>query len=154
MPSPVPFVQLLRQQSNFLPSTALLPTLHLYPLNDTWALKHVTLTNLHAKIRQQARSKMVSGEQSGFFDGKVLCRQHAEVWEEGGKGIKSPNGTFIYSERTSNEGHKADPFETKNDNVIEFGIDISGRDNKTIIHHKVAAHVMCMFTEQDAQVAA
>jgi hypothetical protein len=36
----------------------------------------------------------------------------------------------------------------------EFGIDIVGEDNKTIIHHKVAARVVCVFNEQDAQVAA
>ena len=36
----------------------------------------------------------------------------------------------------------------------EFGIDIVGEDNKTIIHHKVAARVVCVITEQDAQAAA
>ena len=29
-----------------------------------------------------------------------------------------------------------------------------GEDNKTIIHHKVAARVVCVFSEQDAQIAA
>ena len=36
----------------------------------------------------------------------------------------------------------------------EFGIDIVGEDNKAIIHHKVAVRVVCVFNEQDAQVAA
>jgi hypothetical protein len=36
----------------------------------------------------------------------------------------------------------------------EFGIDIVGEDNKTIVHHKVAARVVCVFTEQEAQLAA
>jgi hypothetical protein len=36
----------------------------------------------------------------------------------------------------------------------EFGIDIVGEDNKTIVHHKVAARVVCVLTEQDAQAAA
>ena len=36
----------------------------------------------------------------------------------------------------------------------EFGIDIIGEDNKTTIHHKVAARVRCVFTEEDAQDAA
>jgi hypothetical protein len=36
----------------------------------------------------------------------------------------------------------------------EFGIDIVGEDNKTIIHHKVAARVVCVFSEQDVQAAA
>ena len=35
----------------------------------------------------------------------------------------------------------------------EFGIDIVGEDNKTIVHHKVAARVVCVFTELDAQAA-
>jgi hypothetical protein len=35
----------------------------------------------------------------------------------------------------------------------EFGIDIVGEDNKTIIFHKVAARVICIFSEQDTQVA-
>ena len=32
----------------------------------------------------------------------------------------------------------------------EFGIDIVGEDNKTIIHHKVAARVTCILTPEDA----
>ena len=36
----------------------------------------------------------------------------------------------------------------------EFGIDIVGEDNKTIIRHKVAAHIVCVFPEQDAHVTA
>jgi hypothetical protein len=36
----------------------------------------------------------------------------------------------------------------------EFGIDIIGEDNKTTIHHKVAARVMCVFTDEDALLAA
>jgi hypothetical protein len=36
----------------------------------------------------------------------------------------------------------------------EFGIDIVGEDNKTVIHHKVAARIVCVFSEQEAQIAA
>ncbi|PPQ84096.1 hypothetical protein CVT25_002177 [Psilocybe cyanescens] len=158
MPSPAPFAQPLQQQSNSPPSNALFPALYLYPLNDTWAPKHIALTNLHTKIGRQTSSKTAPGERNGFFDSKVLSRQHAEVWEEGGKiyikDVKSSNGTFINGERLSSEGHESDPFELKSDDIVEFGIDIVGEDNKTIIHHKVAARVVCVFTEQDAQVAA
>lgn len=38
--------------------------------------------------------------------------------------------------------------------IQEFGIDIVGEDNKTIVHHKVAARVVCVFSDQDAQAAA
>ncbi|PPQ92622.1 hypothetical protein CVT25_007787, partial [Psilocybe cyanescens] len=128
------------------------------PLNDTWALKHTALTNLHTKIGRQTSSKTAPGQRNGFFDSKVLSRQHAEVWEEGGKiyikDVKSSNGTFINGERLSSEGHESDPFELNSDDIVELGIHIVGEDNKTIIHHRVAARVVCVFTEQDTQVAA
>ncbi|KAF9524321.1 hypothetical protein CPB83DRAFT_861384 [Crepidotus variabilis] len=134
------------------------PALYLYPLNDTWAPKHITLTSQHTKIGRQTSSKTAPGERNGFFDSKVLSRQHAEVWEEGSKiyikDVRSSNGTFINGERLSTEGQESEPFELKSDDIVEFGIDIVGEDNKTIIHHKVAARVVCVFNEQDAQVAA
>jgi hypothetical protein len=37
------------------------------------------------KIGRQTNTKTVPGERNGYFDSKVLSRQHAEVWEEGGK---------------------------------------------------------------------
>ncbi|KAF5328389.1 hypothetical protein D9619_013360 [Psilocybe cf. subviscida] len=53
--------------------------------SDTWAPKHIALTNVHMKIGRQTSSKTAPGERNGYFDSKVLSRQHAEVWEEGGK---------------------------------------------------------------------
>ncbi|EED77677.1 predicted protein [Postia placenta Mad-698-R] len=49
---------------------------------------------------------------------------------------------------------ESEPFELKSDDIVEFGIDIVGEDNKMIIHHKVAACVVCVLTEQEAQAAA
>ncbi|KAG1785319.1 SMAD/FHA domain-containing protein, partial [Suillus plorans] len=93
-------------------------------------------------------------ERNGYFDSKLLSRQHAEIWEDSGKiyikDVKSANGTFINGERLSPEGVQSEPFELKNDDIVEFGIDIIGEDNKTTIHHKVAARVMCVFTDEDA----
>lgn len=72
--------------NNAQPATnSLYPALYLYPLNDTWAHKHITLSNQHTKIGRQTSSKTAPGERNGFFDSKVLSRQHAEVWEENGK---------------------------------------------------------------------
>lgn len=66
--------------------------------------------------------KTIPGERNGFFDSKVLSRQHAEVWEEGGKiyikDVKSSNGTFINSERLSLEGVESQPFELKTDDIV------------------------------------
>ncbi|KAH7875896.1 hypothetical protein F5879DRAFT_989974 [Lentinula edodes] len=146
MPAPAPF-----------PSP--FPALYLYPINDSFIPKHISLLhNTHVKIGRQTNAKTTPGERNGYFDSKVLSRQHAEVWEEGNKifikDVKSSNGTFINGERLSLEGLESDPYELKSDDNVEFGIDIIGEDNKTIVHHKVAARVMCILSEQDAQIAA
>lgn len=151
MPPPVPFSS---------PHSPLqLPALYLYPLNDTFVPKHIALVaGQRVKIGRQTNAKTVPAERNGYFDSKVLSRQHAEIWEDGGKifikDVKSSNGTFINGERLSAEGLESEPFELKNEDIVEFGIDIIGEDNKTTIHHKVAARVMCVITEEDAQLAA
>ena len=88
------------------------------------------------------------------------------------KDIRSSNGTFVNGERLSSEGQESEPFELRSDDILvralclplfdvilntysqEFGVDIVGEDDKTIIYHKVVARVVCVFNEQDAQVAA
>ncbi|KAH9921771.1 uncharacterized protein B0H18DRAFT_879916, partial [Fomitopsis serialis] len=84
--------------------------------------------------------------------------EHAGVREEGGKiyikDVKSSNGTFIDGDRLSPEGLESEPFKLKSEDIVEFGIDIVGEDNKTIIHQKVAARVLCALNDLDAQAAA
>ncbi|KAF9463266.1 hypothetical protein BDZ94DRAFT_1259519 [Collybia nuda] len=146
MPAPAPF-------------QAVYPALYLYPLNDSFVPKHISLlNNQRVKIGRQTNAKTAPAERNGFFDSKVLSRQHAEVWEENNKiyikDVKSSNGTFINGDRLSPESVESEPYELKSDDIVEFGIDIIGEDNKTVVHHKVAARVVCVFTEQDVQVAA
>lgn len=65
-----------------------LPALYLYPLNDSFIPKHIHLPQgQRIKIGRQTNAKTAPGERNGFFDSKVLSRQHAEVWEESGKVI-------------------------------------------------------------------
>ncbi|KAJ7641378.1 hypothetical protein FB45DRAFT_900052 [Roridomyces roridus] len=152
MPAPAPF----SNPQNILA----FPALYLYPLNDSFVPKHISLTppGQRVKIGRQTNAKTSPGERNGYFDSKVLSRQHAEVWEENGKiyikDVKSSNGTFINGDRLSLEGLESEPFELKSDDIVEFGIDIVGEDNKTIIHHKVAARVTCVFNEQQVAMAA
>ncbi|KAG1802998.1 SMAD/FHA domain-containing protein [Suillus variegatus] len=117
-----------------------------------------TLLLSRVKIGRQTSAKTIPGERNGYFDSMLLSRQHAEIWEDSGKiyikDVKSSNGTFINGERLSPEGVESEPFELKNDDIVEFGIDIIGEDNKTTIHHKVAARVMCVFTDEDAHLGA
>jgi hypothetical protein len=73
MPAPAPF-----------PSP--FPALYLYPLNDSFIPKHIALIHgQHVKIGRQTNAKTTPGERNGYFDSKVLSRQHAEVWEDGNK---------------------------------------------------------------------
>ncbi|CAE6478532.1 unnamed protein product [Rhizoctonia solani] len=135
------------------------PALYLYPLNDTFVPKQIALAGgVRVKIGRQTNAKTVPGERNGYFDSKVLSRQHAEVWEENGKifikDVKSSNGTFINGDRLSAESVESEPCELKSEDIVEFGIDIVGEDNKTIIHHKVATRVFVVLTPEDAQAAA
>ena len=62
------------------------PALYLYPLNDSFVPKHIALLpNQRVKIGRQTNAKTVPAERNGYFDSKVLSRQHAEVWEDNGK---------------------------------------------------------------------
>ena len=63
-----------------------LPVLYLYPLNESFVPKHISLVGgQRVKIGRQTNAKTVPAERNGYFDSKVLSRQHAEVWEENGK---------------------------------------------------------------------
>ncbi|KAM6494816.1 hypothetical protein JOM56_005484 [Amanita muscaria] len=41
--------------------------------------------NQHVKIGRQTNTKTAPGGRNGYFDSKVLSRQHAEAWEDVGK---------------------------------------------------------------------
>ena len=76
MPAPAPFAS----------AQPLYPALYLYPLNDSFIPKHISLAGgQRVKIGRQTNAKTVPAERNGYFDSKVLSRQHAEVWEENSK---------------------------------------------------------------------
>lgn len=69
-----------------LPWGAPFPSLHLWPLNETFVMKMIHLpAGQRIKIGRQTNVKTVPGERNGYFDSKVLSRMHAEIWEEEGK---------------------------------------------------------------------
>lgn len=139
-------------------SQLIYPALHLQPLNDTFAPKQICLAppgpQNKIKIGRQTNNKTIPQPNNGYFDSKVLSRMHAEVWSQDGKvyikDVKSSNGTFINGARLSPEGQESDTFELHTDDVVEFGIDIVGEDNKSIIHHKVACRVFLVMTAEEA----
>jgi hypothetical protein len=124
------------------------PVLYLTPINGTFERKTLRVPFYPDVIRlgRQTNKQTIPTAQNGYFDSKVLSRQHAEVWaDRSGKiwirDIKSSNGTFVNGQRLSGENKDSDPHEIREQDVLELGIDIVGEDQKGIMHHKVAARV-------------
>ncbi|KAF2031257.1 hypothetical protein EK21DRAFT_111080 [Setomelanomma holmii] len=122
--------------------------LHLVPMNGTFERKTITVPFFPDVLRigRQTNNKTIPTPLNGYFDSKVLSRQHAEVWaDRNGKiwirDVKSSNGTFVNGSRLSQENRDSDPHELREQDMLELGIDIVSEDQKTIVHHKVAARV-------------
>lgn len=117
-------------------------------MNGTFERKTITVPFFPDVLRigRQTNNKTIPTPLNGYFDSKVLSRQHAEVWaDRNGKiwirDVKSSNGTFVNGSRLSQENRDSDPHELREQDMLELGIDIVSEDQKTIVHHKVAARV-------------
>lgn len=122
--------------------------LSLVPLNGTFDRKQINVPYFPEVLRigRQTNGKTVPSAANGYFDSKVLSRQHAEIWaDRAGKiwirDVKSSNGTFINGQRLSPESRDSEPHELREHDTLELGIDIISEDQKTIVHHKVSAKV-------------
>jgi len=123
--------------------------LHLMPLNNTFERKTITVPYYPDVLRigRQTNQKTLPTPLNGFFDSKVLSRQHAEIWAERDTGlvfirdVKSSNGTFVNGERLSPENRESEPRQLAEGNLLELGIDIVSEDQKTVVHHKVSSKV-------------
>jgi hypothetical protein len=117
-------------------------------MNGTFERKTITVPYYpeSARIGRQTNAKTVPTPTNGFFDSKVLSRQHAEIWaDRTGKiwirDVRSSNGTFVNGSRLSAENRDSEPHELQSQDHLELGIDIVSEDQKTVVHHKVAAKV-------------
>lgn len=124
------------------------PVLYLLSLNGTFERKTISVPFSPDTLRigRQTNAKTVPTPVNGFFDSKVLSRQHAEIWaDKQGKiwirDVKSSNGTFVNGSRLSQENRESEPHELQTGDHLELGIDIVSEDQKTVVHHKVAAKV-------------
>ena len=122
--------------------------LHLLPMNGTFERKTITVP-YHPdvlRIGRQTNQKTIPTPLNGYFDSKVLSRQHAEIYSDRQgrifiRDVKSSNGTFVNGMRLSQENKESEPRELREQDVLELGIDIVSEDQKTVVHHKVAAKV-------------
>ena len=122
--------------------------LALLPMTGTFERKQIVLPFFPDTLRigRQTNAKTVPTASNGYFDSKVLSRQHAEAWaDRHGKiwirDVKSSNGTFVNGTRLSAENRDSDPHELREQDTLELGIDIVSEDQKSIVHHKVSAKV-------------
>lgn len=122
--------------------------LALTPMNNTFEKKqiHVPFYPEVLRIGRQTNAKTVPTPVNGYFDSKVLSRQHAEIWaDKSGKiwirDVKSSNGTFVNGHRLSPENRESEAHELRENDTLELGIDIVSEDQNTIVHHKVSAKV-------------
>ncbi|GIZ37954.1 hypothetical protein CKM354_000138200 [Cercospora kikuchii] len=122
--------------------------LHLSPMNGTFERKTITVPYAPdcMRIGRQTNQKTVPSPVNGYFDSKVLSRQHAEIYADRQgrifiRDVKSSNGTFVNGMRLSQENKESEPRELREHDVLELGIDIVSEDQKTVVHHKVAAKV-------------
>ena len=120
----------------------------LLPMNGTFERKQITVPSYPDVLRigRQTNAKTVPTPANGYFDSKVLSRQHAEVWaDRQGKvwirDVKSSNGTFVNGVRLSPESRDSEPHELRENDMLELGIDIVSEDQKSIVHHKVSAKI-------------
>lgn len=150
--SPSPLLQSPGQLAPQRPLTDTIPggqpVLYLLSLNGTFERKTIQVPFYPETLRvgRQTNNKTVPTPQNGFFDSKVLSRQHAEIWaDRQGKiwirDVKSSNGTFVNGTRLSPENRESEPHELQSTDHLELGIDIVSEDQKSVVHHKVAAKV-------------
>ncbi|KAI3391857.1 hypothetical protein diail_6687 [Diaporthe ilicicola] len=150
--SPSPLLQSPGQLAPQRPLTDTIPAgqpvLYLLSLNGTFERKtiHVPFYPETLRVGRQTNNKTVPTPLNGFFDSKVLSRQHAEIWSDRqGKiwirDVKSSNGTFVNGTRLSPENRESEPHELQSSDHLELGIDIVSEDQKSVVHHKVAAKV-------------
>ncbi|KAF9219029.1 hypothetical protein BS17DRAFT_718799 [Gyrodon lividus] len=64
------------------------------------------------------------------FKSKVVSRSHAEIWLQSGKFLikdtKSSSGTFLNHLRLSPAGHESKPFQLRDGDVLQLGVDYQG----------------------------
>jgi len=97
------------------------PAISLHPLDGSFEPK-LRLLRRSLRIGRQYDSRTLPTATNGFFDSKLLSRQHAKIWVHGGKmfikDLGSANGTFLNGLRLSPSGQKSRRKEIHTDDIL------------------------------------
>lgn len=121
----------------------------LAPVNESFEKKSLVVPFYPEvlKLGRQTNIKTMASPENGFFDSRVLSRQHAELWADRATGkvwlkdCKSSNGTYLNKQRLSGENAESDPFELKKNDLLDLGIDIACDDKSSVVYKKISARV-------------
>lgn len=121
----------------------------LVPLNETFERKYlvVPFAPYVMKLGRQTTAKSAAGPDNGYFDSRVLSRQHAEIWADRETGkvwikdCKSSNGTYINKKRLSAENTESEPHELRRNDSLDLGIDIISNEESKQVYKRISARV-------------
>lgn len=121
----------------------------LAPLNATFVKKCLVVPFAPEvlKLGRQTTTRTQAAPDNGYFDSRVLSRQHAEIWADYDTGkvwlrdAKSSNGTYINKHRLSAENTESDPHELNSEDLLDLGIDIMCNDETKQMYKKISAKV-------------
>lgn len=113
----------------------------LVSLNKTFDRRTLKIPNYpHTiKLGRPNTSQRTPSIDNGYFDSKVISREHAELYMQNGKlyikDLDSSNGTFL------NQVQIKEPQELRIGDTIDLGIDIDTEKNKHQHHMKISCYV-------------
>lgn len=121
----------------------------LAPTNGTFERKSLVVPFAPEvlKLGRQTSAKTAASPDNGYFDSRVLSRQHAEIWADRETGriwlkdCRSSNGTYLNRQRLSGENTESEPFELRRNDQLDLGIDIASEENSSMIYRKISARV-------------
>lgn len=129
----------------------------LVSLNDTFDTKYIRVPYFPetCKLGRPTGAKVKPNSTNGYFDSRVLSRNHACIFIDphGGKlfiqDMGSSNGTFVNLEKISNE-----PVHVKVGDTINLGFNIQVETNHKQISAKVEAINVMSYTPKSAVLSA
>ncbi|KAH3673715.1 hypothetical protein WICPIJ_009697 [Wickerhamomyces pijperi] len=115
-------------------------------LNETFEKKTLTVPEFPSvlKLGRPNSSQKAPNGTNGYFDSRVISREHAELYVKDGrvyiKDCNSSNGTFVNDEKLSTE------MELRMEDVVNLGVDIDNDKNKHQHHRKISLFIENVLT--------